>query len=104
MNSLDAINTLVTQHAIDRMRNRGNMSQNSDMQIAHRMRIMLRDSDEQKLKPGHDVIALLNHDFKKARYFRHGKWILVVEDGALKTVHAGEANRWESLRKIHRVK
>jgi hypothetical protein len=104
MTSIDAINTRITQHALDRMRNRGGMGQNSDLQIAHRLRIMLRDSEEQKLKAGHSVIALLNHDFKSARYFRHGKWILVVEGGALATVHAGEAQRWESLRKLHKEK
>jgi hypothetical protein len=99
----EAINTLISKHAIDRMRNRGNMGQNSDIQIAHRLRIMLRDSEEQQLKPGYDVVALLNHDFKKARYFRHGKWIIVMEDNTIATVHSGGAKRWESLAKIHRT-
>ena len=100
MTEFDAINTRISHHAIERMRNRGNMGQNSDMQIAHRLRIMLRDSEEMKLKPGHDVIALLNHDFKKARYFKHGKWILVMEDDTIVTAHTGEAKRWIPASKL----
>jgi hypothetical protein len=50
---------------------------------------------EVELTPAFQVIALLNHDLKSARYLKFDTWIFVVsEDGGLITIHSGAAKRW----------
>lgn len=96
----------ITEHAVDRWMARSG-TKNRDR--ARRMlRSMLERSEEVDLKPNYRATQLLNHAFKAARYFLHRspykgrKWILVVVDNELKTVHNGSsksgAARWETRR------
>jgi hypothetical protein len=84
----------VRMHAIDRFRERTGSKQ-SEEEICHKLLEMLAKAKEVKLKPPYNVVALLNHDFRDARYFRSGGFILVVEGDCISTVHHGQAGRWE---------
>lgn len=98
MTELEAINVRVSQHAIDRYRERLGASSQSTFKVAHNLRLMLKDSTEHRLKPKFSVVELLDHNFKKARYYRHGKWMLVVGDNTILTLHKGTADRWEPIK------
>jgi hypothetical protein len=80
-------------HAIDRFRQRTGSTQ-SDVEVCGKLLDMLAKAREVRLRPPYNVIALLNHDFHDARYFRSGGFILVVEDDCISTVHNGQADRW----------
>jgi len=81
-------------HAIDRFRERTGSNQ-SDEEVCRKLLEMMAKAKEVKLKPPYNVVALLNHDFRDARYFRSGGFILVVEGDCISTVHHGQADRWE---------
>jgi hypothetical protein len=83
-----------TMHAIDRFRERTG-SKHSDEEVCRKLLEMLATAKEVKLKPPYNVIALLNHNFQDARYFRSGGFILVVEGDCISTVHHGQAGRWK---------
>ena len=86
----------ISVHAIERFRQRTGSKQ-TDEQICFKLFELFEQSREVKLKPPFNVIALLNHNFREARYFRAGGFILVVEGDCISTIHGGEAKRWEEL-------
>ena len=83
----------ISNHAIERFRERSGTKKN-DKEIARKLCYFLTKAKEVELKKHYGVIALLNHDFKPAKYYNYNGWILVVEDDELKTIHMGEAGRW----------
>lgn len=98
----------ITPHAIERWMERSGTK--NPKQAEEMLRKMLCNSEEVDLKPEFRAIQLLNHGLKDARYFLHRsaykrrpargrKWLLVVVDNELKTVHNGAsksgAQRWQ---------
>jgi len=87
---------IVTQHAINRYRERTDCKLN-DNQIEEKILEYYGKSEKVDLRPEYKAIALLNHNFKQANYYRFSQFILVVEGMFLKTIHFGQAKkRWVS--------
>lgn len=87
---------VVTPHALQRWMERTRCS--SELRALRTLHEHLARAVEVQLAPKFRALALLEHDLKPARYFRCDAWIFVVsEDGALLTVHAGEAKRWAPI-------
>ncbi len=84
---------MVTSHAIKRFREKSE-SQKTSEQIAHRLLSWMEIAKELIPKKHFGTIALLNHDFQEAKYYKHGNWIMVVCNKKLVTIHHGEAGRW----------
>jgi len=84
--------THVTQHAIDRFRERSG-SNKGDQTIINRMTTRLQDAEEMELKERYRINELLAHG-TPARYFKHADIIFVIEGGAVVTAHNGQADRW----------
>ena len=85
---------IILQHAIDKYRERTG-DKSSDDRIEEKIHLHFKTSKEVYLKPQYRAAAIINHNFKKANYFRSHQFILVVVDGYLKTIHLGDAKRWE---------
>lgn len=83
----------ISMHAVERFRQRTG-STKDDTEICFELFGLLEKSEEVKLKPVYRVIALLNHNFREARYFRSDGFLLVVEGDCIQTIHNGTANRW----------
>ena len=84
----------ISGHALERFRQRIGSKQ-TDEEICFKLFELFEQSKEVRLKPPYNVIALLNHDFRDARYFRVDGLLLVVEGDCIMTVHNGQADRWE---------
>ena len=85
----------IIPHAIQRYRERTGSKQSEENVRKKIFKIILKGC-EVKLKPKYRVIALINHRFENARYFRNSNgMIVVVENNVVKTIHKGTANRWE---------
>jgi hypothetical protein len=87
-------NIVISDHAIQRFRERVGFKEESNKNIRYRLRKFLTASSEVKLNKHYGVLAIINHGFRIARYYQFKQWILVVEDNELKTIHRGEAKRW----------
>jgi hypothetical protein len=86
----------ITKHALQRWMER--TSCKSERQAHATLKKHFASATEVELAPAYKAIALLNHDFKPARYFQFDKWVFVVSDeGALLTIHSGTAKRWIPL-------
>lgn len=89
-------NLKVTRHAVERYRER-HLTSHNDMWVANKLREMISDGKEYKLRPEHRVRQLLAHDCKEAVYVKYGKFIIVIEDSAVITLHFGTADKWEPV-------
>ena len=88
-------NIVVSQHAIDRYRDRTGSNKSSKI-IVERIKDQLSKAEEYVLKQKFKVIALLSHNFEESQYFKtRNGMIFVVLDNTVKTVHEGTADRWE---------
>lgn len=68
------------------------------MSIANDLRSIVSDAREYILREEFRVRELLNHNFKKARYFKSGSSMVVLEDDCIVTSHLAEAaHRWLKL-------
>src|SRR5690349_5667970 len=86
----------ITKHALTRWMERTECT--SERQAHATIKKHFARATEVELAPAYKAIALLNHDFKPARYFKFEKWVFVVSDeGALLTIHSGTAKRWIPL-------
>jgi hypothetical protein len=86
----------VTKHALKRWMERTGCT--SERQARATIKKQFALANEVELAPAYKAIALINHDFKPARYFRFDKWVFVVSgEGALITIHSGTAKRWIPL-------
>ena len=85
----------VTQHAIDRYRERTG-SKKSDEKVCDQLHCRRANAQEMELKPQFRLIELLAHG-TPSRFFREKDLVLVVENAALVTVHHGQADRWIPL-------
>jgi hypothetical protein len=86
----------ITGHALERWMERTGCTSERKAHTALKKQFAL--ATEVELAPAYKTIALLNHDFKPARYFKFDKWVFVVsEEGALVTIHSGAAKRWIPL-------
>ena len=63
------------------------------------LREMLNKARPIRLKEQFRVFYFLKYGFKITDYYKHGEWVLVVQDNKLITVHFGEAKRWEEIPK-----
>ena len=86
----------LTKHAARRWMQRNNLTcpkiaRNNFNQIAYRM-------TEVWVKPKFRVKQLLNHGVREARYFRHNKWLFVVANDCIVTIHTNTADRFTSTR------
>lgn len=87
----------VSKHAIKRFRERTNCNR-YDQSIIDKLIYMVQHGEEVKPKKHYGVMAILNHNFKEARYYDYfGQYVLVVEEDTIVTVHKGEARRWERI-------
>lgn len=86
----------ISPHSIVRYRQRSRNS-GSDQTVENTIRRSLCFSREVKLKPQFRIDVLLNHRCEETQYFKYEKFIFVVADGELKTVHNGTADRWEGI-------
>lgn len=88
-----AVVQIVTTHALTRWMERTECrSETRALRMLHQH---LARATEVQLAPKFRAIALLEHDLKPARYFSFDRWVFVVsDDGALLTVHTGDAKRW----------
>jgi hypothetical protein len=86
----------ITSHALERWMQRTGCTSERKAHATLKRQFAL--ATEVELAPAYKTIALLNHDFKPARYFKFDKWVFVVSDeGALVTIHSGTAKRWVPL-------
>src|SRR5262245_57973387 len=86
----------ITKHALTRWMERTDCTSERKAHATIKRQFAL--AKEVELAPAYKAIALLNHDFKPARYFQFEKWVFVVsEEGALVTIHSGTAKRWIPL-------
>lgn len=91
-------NLVISNHAIEKYRLR---TQTLAKDEALKEKILSRLSRARQVKHKNGVFAaraLIDHNFEKTLYLRHGDCIFVlIEDGdkqIVKTVHKGEARRW----------
>ncbi len=91
---IDATSLRVIPHAIQRFRDRANKV-GSDEALRAIMIKMANEGREMVLKKKFRVIALINNNFRDARYIKHGRFILVIEGDQITTIHDGAADRWE---------
>ena len=82
----------ITQHAIDRYRER-TQSKKSDASILKHIENWLCQSVEMQLKDKFKLDEALSHD-APARYFKFHDMIFVVDSGVVLTAHQGTADRW----------
>lgn len=88
-------NIQVSAHAISRFKDRCGNAQISDLSAASRIRNVIQNGKEFVIKdPVLAVRQLLAHDCAKARYFKEGKVMVVLEERVVVTCHLAEANRW----------
>ncbi len=88
--------TYISSHAIERWMER--TSCKSEREAHATLKRHLAAATEVELAPQYKVVALLNHDFKPARYFKFDKWVFVISpEGSLVTIHTGTAKRWLPL-------
>lgn len=88
-------NLLVTQHAIERYRERTSGPSMSEAKAALKIRAIVLDGEEMVLRNKiESVKQLLAHDLEDARYFKLGAFMAVVANNMIKTVHLAEANKW----------
>lgn len=94
--SLDVSRIEITNHAVERYRQRTGCKQ-SDDEIRERIRQRLKASEEVQHKtPQLAALSIMKHGFTKAKYYDHGGLIfVVVNERALVTLHKGEAGRWK---------
>jgi hypothetical protein len=85
----------VSEHALQRWRERTLLEFGREKDFTELATAITRAHKEVFLRKKFRIHALLNHGIQDARYFRSGPWTLVVVNGVLRTVHNGEANRWE---------
>jgi hypothetical protein len=86
----------ITSHALERWMQRDRCT--SERQAHATIKKQFALATEVELAPAYKTIALLNHGFKPARYFKYDKWVFVVSDeGSLITIHSGTAKRWIPL-------
>ena len=86
----------VTDHAIDRWIERtGSKARRS--KIRKQLSDMAKWGVPIQIKEELRLKQLLNHNCAEALYLQWADWILVVEEGKLKTLHRGEAGRWERV-------
>jgi len=68
----------------------------SDLSAASRIRNIVANGREYVIK---DKVAelkqIMAHDCKKARYFREGPMMVVLEDRVVVTAHRAEAGKWQ---------
>ena len=83
---------LVSQHAIDRYRERLGCA-GTDVRVRNRMAKSLRGAVEVKLLPEYEAGEVFRHG-KPSRWFRRGELIFAVRDEVVTTMHKGEAERW----------
>src|ERR1700750_2472458 len=89
----------ITSHALERWMQRARCK--TQRQAPAKKKKQFPPGTEVEPAPAYKTIALLNHDFKPARYFQFEKWVFVVSDeGALITIHSGTAKRWIPLGSI----
>lgn len=86
----------VSPHAIQRFRERTGCNK-SDYKVERRLRAMLLGAREVPVKPEWRLTQLLNHCGRDARYFDRDGMILVLEGDLIRTVHMGQADRWEAM-------
>lgn len=89
-----AVGLKVSEHAVLRFRERSGCNK-SDETVSKRILYMVDRAVEVSPKLNFGVIALLNHGFREARYFRSDHWVFVVCENMVVTVHDGDADRWE---------
>ena len=83
----------VNPHAVLRYRQRTGTTK-GDEKVRNKIIKMFSESYEVELKQEYKAVALLNHGFVEARYFRFFDWILVFRSGEIVTIHEGGAKRW----------
>lgn len=87
--------TAIQQHAIDRFKQRTGCKRSDDY-VSRKIFSMMEKAEKTEFKESKfKVLALLNHGFQDAEYFKFRDFIFVVVDGTLKTIHRNEASRWE---------
>lgn len=88
----------ITRHAAARWRER----------TGERIPLNLRKLWDEQIETAEEIeldsvgltIALLNHRFKDARYFRSkGGWVFVLQSGKIVTVHHGTAKQFKNAKK-----
>ena len=83
---------LVSQHAIDRYRERLDCKK-ADATIRGRIQKKLALAKEIHLLPQYEAAEILKHG-RPSRFFRYGSLIFAVRDEVIVTLHEGEAERW----------
>src|SRR6187200_15634 len=80
----------ITAHALERWIERTDCT--TKAQARAQLKKLVAKATEVELAPRYQALALLNHDFKPARYLKFEKWIFVIsEEGGLMTIHSGTA-------------
>lgn len=84
----------ITQHAIDRYKQRLNKNC-SDLIAELNILQMLERAREVELKPEYRTAALLCHKLEEAQYLAVGKLIFVKVDDAITTMHPNDKGRFD---------
>lgn len=85
---------IVREHALRRFKERANLT-GPDAFLTDLLLRMANEGREVRLKERFRLVALINNDFRDARYIKSGPYILVIEGGEIVTIHDGAADRWE---------
>ena len=66
------------------------------------LKAMIGSACELELKDTYKAIQLMNHNYRNARYFKHGGWLLVVCETTIVTCHHATAKRWKQMEGIEK--
>ena len=95
-----AVELVVTDHAVQRYRERTNCKQALDNSIREIIRQRISQGTEVVHKtPQQAALSIIKHGFTKATYIRHNGIVFVITDNNVVTLHKGEANRWKAMQK-----
>jgi len=84
----------ISAHAILRFKERTGAKYGVD-KVIEKLTELYASAEPVVLKKKYIVVTLLNHNCEEAEYYKTGSFILVIVDGELRTIHKGEAHKWE---------
>jgi len=85
-------------HAVERFKTRTGAKYSSS-KVRERLTQLYEQAERVELKPKFIVTTILQHNFEEAEYYSAGGFIMVIVNGEMKTVHKGEAHKWQKMKK-----
>ena len=84
----------VNAHAVERFRERTGTKKTEDQIKDKLIQMFSRAKETSFQKSFMNVVALLNHRCRPARYFYYNGWILVLEESEIMTIYEDRVRRF----------